>query len=364
MAPLQISDITDLNMTSADMGWALTRTNPGAVLHTADAASSWTVVTPPQSFGGNDFDLSHQYPFAFFLDNQTAWVIYDGKDMPVWHTTDGGSTWIRSFGTFYSQGAEFFFQDADNGWLIATVGPTSGGQVAHELYRTTDGGANWQVVVPYDAGVLNCSVTGIVFFDSQLGWITQSCSYADVDSPVLVTNDGGVKWDFVFLPPPSQNPTLYDPYVTPCRQFGLFSPFLFTSAQGALVNSCDREREGQITPPPDYMYRTLDGGTSWITSETPGRDVVFMSEGSVWVSAPTAEGLRILHSEDGGFHWSLIKTTRWNGTISFVSDYIAYAIARPLGDSLDHEHTKLVRTDDGGRTWQTVDSVIDQAGTP
>jgi hypothetical protein len=121
----------------------------------------------------------------------------------------------------------------------------------------------------------------------------------------------------------------------------------------------------QRPSPPNYLYRTMDDGLSWITAEVPGTDVVFVREDSAWTSTQTPTGMDIFHSTDLGATWSRVKSTEWQGSIEFVSDVTAFALVHPPGEDFDPRDIRLVRSVDGCRSWQIVEPVfLTQTGDP
>jgi photosystem II stability/assembly factor-like uncharacterized protein len=92
-----------------------------------------------------------------------------------------------------------------------------------------------------------------------------------------------------------------------------------------------------------YLYRTQDGGGSWAINDYPGGMLEFINPDVI-----LALGRTIYVSRDGGAHWQAVKAVAWDGQFSFVDDMIGWAVARSEGA------TALVRTTNGGRTWQEL----------
>jgi len=360
-----VADLRKLDMQSSTRGWAVAPNYPGAIFRTVDGGFTWADVTPPQQFP-EFLEPEYLYPSTFFLDALQGWAIFPGEDSPVWQTADGGKTWQPSSQTFSGDVYDMFFSNPSHGWLFRYWGPITHDQWPKDLYRTGDGGATWELLVDGYDSQLYPAATGQVFLGALSGWISTSSPDAKPSS-LLVTHDGGATWKGLVVPPPSQNPGLFNDFETSCIRFGLHSPTLFTQAHGAVVLSCDIPADGSDPPRPaaaNYLYRTLDYGVSWITSEVPGNEVVFIREDSAWSATQTPTGLAIFHSTDTGATWSRVKTTAWQGTVFFVSDVTAYALAQPLGDSPDPGETKLLRSTDGSRTWEIIEPVFLRRDTP
>jgi photosystem II stability/assembly factor-like uncharacterized protein len=91
----------------------------GDLVHSADGGLSWETipVNPTTTLNA-----------VFFLDAQYGWCAGNG----MFHTTDGGATWIQdnTWGSMYG----LFFVDPLHGWACGNGGIA---------YRTTDGGSTW-----------------------------------------------------------------------------------------------------------------------------------------------------------------------------------------------------------------------------
>jgi hypothetical protein len=170
MAPLQVSDITDLNMTSADVGWALTRTNP-AVL--PPVATRPDCRYSPQSFGATTLTIA-PVPIRILLlsksvghsNRRTARLAYHRRQQhgPILGPPQpkaGSSSRCRQ--------------------RLVVLLINSGGQVAPSSIQQQTA-MSWQVVVP-PAGVLNCSVTGCLL--RQPTRLDTQSDHTGCRSPVL-----------------------------------------------------------------------------------------------------------------------------------------------------------------------------------
>lgn len=359
-----LSDLRALDMVSSTRGWAVASTDPGSIWRTVDGGFTWTDVTPPQPLA-EYLERGDTYPSTFLLDAFQGWAIFPGQDMPVWRTADGGRTWQRTSQTLSAPHFSLFFSDPSHGWLFSIWGAATMDQWPKDLYATVDGGLTWELMVGGHETVLTPATRGWVFLDSMFGWIATSIPDSRPSS-LLVTHDAGITWRQITVPPPSQAPNLFDESATTCSRFELRSPTLFGPARGSFTLSCEGAMTDPQRPsPPNYLYRTMDDGLSWITAEVPGTDVVFVREDSAWTSTQTPTGMDIFHSTDLGATWSRVKSTEWQGSIEFVSDVTAFALVHPPGEDFDPRDIRLVRSVDGCRSWQIVEPVfLTQTGDP
>jgi photosystem II stability/assembly factor-like uncharacterized protein len=350
LAPGTALTVTSIHMLDASNGWGLGGVGGQGdhVLRTSDGGQTWTDVTPPEA---SDPVMT---ALGFFLDDQTAWVIYAsaGRRPPetavTWRTLDGGTTWQASQNLDAMGVAEQFFPsyltftDDQHGWLMVGVG--AGMSHAYVvLYRTEDGGMTWaRLLDPYtDGGIQSLGKTGMVFADPQTGWLTRDNYGVMTQAFFDRTADGGTTWEIEVLPAPPADPGLFD-----LAQCWSHSAFLSSPTDGRVALTCRLYREDPPTTT-SLLYRTTDGGGTWRFAPVPDGEIVFIDANTVF-----ALGREIRRSNDGGRTWSLVKTVNWDGQFSFVTADLAWAVAA------NEDGTSLVRTTNGCATWQLIEPVI------
>lgn len=106
--------------------------------------------------------------------------------------------------------------------------------------------------------------------------------------------------------------------------------------------------------------RTLDGGATWMVGVVPGadslqfRDVHAASADEAWLlSAGTGEQSRIYHTSDGGASWTLQWTNPEPDGFYDCLDFWDAKRGAFYGDAVDGG-LRIMRTDDGGATWEQV----------
>lgn len=163
--------------TSADTGYyaAGNFSTDCKILKTSDGGISWNTVFSDTT--------SIWISYFYFADANTGYAT--GSDGYVYKTTDAGNTWggIYMGGNYWMSGVYFF--DGNTGFVSG--GNMGGG--THPIWKTTDGGANWQTV-------LNLSGSG------GISWL----QFADINTGYAVfavnngygtlqkTTDGGNTW--------------------------------------------------------------------------------------------------------------------------------------------------------------------------
>ncbi len=207
-----------------------------------------------------------------FVDENYGWVI--GRDTVVYHTTDGGNSWIRQsypqYQVFFTELIDIHFINRQLGWAVGDYGT---------IYKTIDGGQNWIIKESLSTTNFRC----IIFADPRHGWI---CAGAGGIS-YLTTTDGGETWI----------PVYSDPY-----QIVLWD-FVDSLNGWARINSA--------------INKTSDGGISWVNI-SPGPipsgsfDFVDLYNGWGLITQRVSEYERwqwIIHTADGGYSWEVQSDT-------------------------------------------------------
>lgn len=293
-----------IQFVSATEGWI--NATGGKLLHTTNAGSNWTVVTPYP----NDTLSSISDP-AFnmqFLNASTGWVMktfgnlslnsngnlqyYPAKGAVVYYTTNGGSSWNKSIVALGSGvvGAQLQFVDASNGFASAFNVNTGTGM----LFKTTNGGANWTQV----GSNMQASDEVMLFsFVSATTGYFLTINDKPAKFNISKTIDGGLNW----VPQYKDSVSHGVDTMTNCGNIKFIDA-----------------NNGWAIGPNSRMVRTINGGASWtpVTSSYTNnlnayQKSLFMYDAThVWVSAdlPNAYGSPVshivMHTADGGSTWT------------------------------------------------------------
>jgi photosystem II stability/assembly factor-like uncharacterized protein len=146
-------DFESFQMITETVGWA-TAALPdsqgenwtGRILRTGDGGLNWQDVSPPTK----DINLNYSGNFDY-VDGDHAWVLTQlyGDDpqyiLSVWITRDGGRTWKQSIVPYSARpvGAYMTFDDPLHG-LVEVVKDQGAGTGFILPYKTSDGGLSWQ----------------------------------------------------------------------------------------------------------------------------------------------------------------------------------------------------------------------------
>jgi photosystem II stability/assembly factor-like uncharacterized protein len=142
----------ELSFTDSQHGWAVG--GLGQIVHTTDGGTTWLTQT---------LTCGHPTcPMRLFalemLDDQEGWIAGEG----LYHTSDGGANWdIVMEGTVGGEKDfhDMQFVDALNGWLAGARG---------RILVTRDGGDTWHEV---DNNSSSFTLLGLSFVDQDKGWL-------------------------------------------------------------------------------------------------------------------------------------------------------------------------------------------------
>lgn len=269
----------------------------GTVLRTADGGRTWIDVSP----GGDTGDLQFRDIEAFDARRAVILSIGEGGDSRVYRTSDGGTSWQRTF--VNDDPAAFYdclgFWDSQHG--IALSDPVGG---AFRILATDDFGASWHVVDP--AGMPAALAGEFAFAASGTCLVTAGRSDAWIASGggatarVFHTTDRGRTWSVASTP------------VASSAAGGIFSLAVRGTTDVVAVG-------GDFTAPTvgtDAAAFSTDSGRTW----TPGSSLGGYRSGAAWLGQK--------------------KNVRTPGTDAVIA-------VGPSGTDLSR---------DAGRTWRPLDA--------
>lgn len=342
-------------MVTPMVGWA----TGNLLSRTTDAGSHWTIVTP-SGLRNAQYILQSEY-----LDATHAWIVQDLADrIKVLRTADAGQTWQQGAPIMQRDGytIQLDLVDPMHGWLLTTV---SGYRAPFTLYRTIDGGAQWQrtsvstTQAAEKPGTFACAQWCLISFASPTAGSITSLSTVNTDSgmSLLITHDGGVTWTRKSLPlsaSKAQCPCFVD------------RPVFLDAAHGFEVVWSPAGPAG--APMIGHLFVTADAGNTWSTRTLPGEaesDIGFSDPLHGWAIAGSvadfatldfAAGpelpLPLYRTDDGGITWVRVPNdlklrSNYGETrrINFLDQNVGFAFSLQTG------RPQYLKTVDGGRSW-------------
>lgn len=261
----QFNRLYGVHFTDVDNGYAVGES--GTIVKTTDGGENWLKLDEVTSVHLNE---------VWFFSESTGFVVGDNKTLL--YTTDGGNTWTDTLSNEVQEQYFFkslYFLNEQKGWIVgSSVNQTMNGGLAWEQQLAYEDGRYWEDISfgSTTNGVIvgrKMGATGDIFYTSDgLAWL-QSNYPAEIlelhgvwfinsttvfavgyGGMILKSNDGGANW------------------VLLTSQAGLYHYSV----------SFGDEENGWIGS--DGIYRTTDGGDTWIDEELITysiRDIYFLN---------------------------------------------------------------------------------------
>jgi photosystem II stability/assembly factor-like uncharacterized protein len=338
---LQPVSLSWIHMSTLSIGWAL---SGKGVMRTTDGGLQWRKIA--------GLPRSAKTPYASVAAHgpSEAWVAaHAGKNVDAFHskvrifsTTDGGRHWFRSR-ALRGFGSSLDFVDSRHGWLFTGLGVATG-SMSHNLYRTSDGGRTWRLVEynhidTSSKGSLNScdGLDGVSFRTPTDGWSAGWCGAGPQILMFYRSSDRGRTWRARSLP---------WPHGYHVNSWIVALP-AFIGTYGVLPVSL-------ASPAAFVLYVTHDGGEHWLPT-TPIRtldwpDAFMLDRHHVW----SVVGGTLYQSFDSGLHWQPLTHHFPATELDFVTDRSGFALNGPE----PIRRPQMLRTDDGGRSWRIIETVL------
>lgn len=298
--------ITDIEVAPDDQNTYFVGAASGGVFKTTDSGSNWISIFDDQPFLSiGDIELSES-------NSSLVWVgtgepnagggslAYDGDG--VYKSNDGGLSWEnKGLSEVGSIGKVKIDPNNDNRVYVAAMGPLFRKDVNRGVYRTTNGGDNWEQVlfVSDSTGVIDMAIhptNGDIVYATSWERIRRpnARQYGGETSRIYKTINGGSTWTILTNGLPSAP-----------SQKGRISIDISKSNPNVLY-AMYSDAIGNV----QGVYKTINGGDSWVSVNSNQLiDVGFhwWFEG-IFVD-PTDEntiyylGLNVQKSTNGGTSW-------------------------------------------------------------
>jgi len=369
-------------------GWC---TNPsGRIMKSSDGGETWQ---EQASLGWRWFERIR------FATSQAGWAVggllYETKGM-IARTTDGGTTWILQDSTEGIEYHDIHVIDSLHAWIVGDRGmvqyTTNGGDIWYAApTNNTDtyqdiafqgdqtwivgGSYNYPVILTARQGgwprVTNSSYfslagfSAIQFSSDTTGWL--ACD----DGTLFKSTNGGISWQAYNLFAVPWH-SMSAPDAATLFVGGDNGTFLRTTDAGrswvlSSVSGVYSVAQMQFVNPQvgwiiggdgfgGLLYKTTDGGITWMSLGVGGSKVEFQDEQSGWLIQPmitskNSEDATVLrHTTNGGLTWSSQLFYFSIRDIAFLSPEKGWMIAG---------YDSVLQTTDGGSNWQLLTRLAD-----
>ncbi|MFC4263112.1 WD40/YVTN/BNR-like repeat-containing protein [Ferruginibacter yonginensis] len=244
------------------------------------------------------------------------------------------------------------FVDENTGWYVNGYG---------RIFNTTDGGTTWNKQLEMKATFFRC----IAFIDKNIGFAgTVGTDYFPnvMDTiPLYGTTDGGKTWQ----------PVAYNgPYVKGLCALDVVKESYIN--HGVLDYKIHIYGVGRVGSPANMMV-SHDAGKTWTTKSMNNDckmlfDIKMFNKNEGIACAATDEDITksnalLLKTTDGGATWKKVyQSTRPYETtwkVHFPSAKVGYATIQSYNPDTTISQQRIVKTTDGGNTWQEMNLVND-----
>jgi len=319
--------------------------------------------------------------FCLTVDPHDPQIIWVGTDITghIYRSTDGGSTWVQrdhgvtmDYDTLTFRGFTVDPRSSDIVYAMGETSRMSPTTVGGVVYRTTDGGDNWQEIWdggmpssltrylwinPQDPDILYVS-TGI-FDRGAVGeapdWETNPEPFGGLG--ILKSTDGGQTWRILNEENGLEFLYFGSLYMHP------HDPDILLAAAGHSIPEAAGRRLEAADHRPQGIYRTTDAGETWTQVLEPPTERSFEAFSAVEMCpsdpniAYAGSELAVYRSEDAGITWTLVSGgTAWGPP--------GVRAGWPIDFQCDPRDTDRVfannysggnfLSEDGGRTWSNA----------
>jgi photosystem II stability/assembly factor-like uncharacterized protein len=323
--------------------------NPGSSPASSMSDSSWGTAEP--------MTVSSDGREALFV---TPWGSLGSS---VFHTNDAGAPWA-SFGFPLSAqptqlcrnnvcdqgegpGLQTYFLNPREGWLVSKD-PTGS---ADDLFHTTDSGATWTLFAHVATATNFDLLHGQLVFQSSLGGWFVPDYYGNplIARTVFRTVDGGLTWRPITLGAVSVTTHENKPGEFVLIHEAIVDIEFFNSREG-VIELQNASSPGAAAPgtDPTYVYTTSDGGTTWSASELIPTAIDFI-DANHWFAWGLVPG-HLSRTDDGGRSWQDINSVLDGGPIYAPSSFEFV----DLSHGIAFDFCLAISTVDGGLHWEPL----------
>ena len=272
----------------------------------------------------------------------------------IFHTMNFGEHWLnvtpKGLESTENAGSVFLaFPNGSLGWICQ-----SKIEAPSVLYATNDGGKTW---INHD---LDFPCGQMAFINAQEGMIVADLGVGAGSQYVSIhtTSDAGITWTKVF----EHDPASSDDHGLPSS--GIKSTFAMLDKNTALIGG-SRPMPGSL-----YLFRTVDGGSSWNQVECTGLPDAESSELDPMAILPISAAEVVVpvraYLENGqmGTHFCFSTNSGESFTYRSTLENIEFTDFGSMNNGLAYGQGRMMQTLDGGVSWKEVTAGLPIGVTP
>ena len=298
-------------------------------------------------YAENQTSLQYHFTAVHLVDSRVGFAV--GRGGIIFRTDDGGKSWMKQPSRTAQHLNGVHFHDSNVGIAVGACGT---------IIRTIDGGENWARATPYLYTVDPLTLRDVVLVNSEIAVVVGGVQIGDnglygEHGLILHTSDCGVRWRAY----PRSNDTegLNAVHFVEEKGIAVGGLAYYSLYDGAYIMS-------------STIVRTNDGGQTWIRQqsplENPDSQVQFWGN-PVWDVCLSDKGRGIVIggsdvppyiTDDDGVSWNvgqLLKPSRTNWySVCFSDDNTAVVVGGSW--KLTGSFDLIYRSTDGGHEWHEV----------
>jgi photosystem II stability/assembly factor-like uncharacterized protein len=248
------------------------------------------------------------------------------------------------------------FVNISHGWV---AGNDEGNNVS-VILRTADGGATWFVA----AEVLGDTLLDVDFADERSGWAvgTSGVVYGSTDGGLTWAAEPAASWQRQYSHEPVTLPAQGTNNIAPVINESVASVYFADAKTGWAAGDAPTGKGFDVR---GLVLGTTDGGKSWSELKSaagegapyPVNGLWFTSPKDGWAAAGNLEDAQedvLLRTTDGGRTWerSDPKSAEYPRAVQFLDASHGWAVGMTVDQTTDLPGpSKILGTTDGGATW-------------
>jgi photosystem II stability/assembly factor-like uncharacterized protein len=235
--------------------------------------------------------LFHDLSDVYFINDNEGWIT-SSSHAEIYHTTDGGET-------FEVQSTQL---PCNAIWMLNENEGYAGGQSGF-VYRTTDGGTNWNF-----HGTIVATLTDVSF--PQTADTGYACGDAGAVYSITTGGTANLNSGYGTAFAGISSPSINNVWICGSSSIYYYNGVTFTEQPSPTGSFSSiyfiNNQQGWVVGTDGIIANTINAGTDWVVQTNPDSnslfDVFFLDDNEGWTVGVNGT---ILHSSNGGTNWNV-----------------------------------------------------------